>query len=92
MPIEGEGPREWTEQLDRELKWLYHENNVPTGQLNLYSDKLRLFTAKFNSIIKNEENQFTPNEVMRRLIILRKSGRLGALREKPARTNRGKST
>ncbi len=92
LPVEGEGPREWTEQLDRELKWLYHENNIPTGQLNIDSDKLRLFAAKFNSIIKNEENQFTPNEVMRRLIILRKSGRLGALREKPARTNRGKST
>ncbi|MBA7626318.1 hypothetical protein ES703_33764 [subsurface metagenome] len=91
LPIEGEGPREWTEQLVQELKWLYHENNVPTGQLNQDSDKLRLFTAKFNSIIKNEENQFTPNEVMRRLIILRKSGRLGALREKPVRTNRGKS-
>jgi len=90
LPIEGEGPREWTEQLDQELKWLYHENNVPTGQLNLYSDKLRLFTAKFNSVIKNEENQFTPNEVIRRLIILRKTGRLGALREKPVLTNRGK--
>ena len=91
LPVEGEGPREWTEQLDRELKWLYHENNVPTGQLTLDSNKLRLFTAKFNSIIKNEENQFTPNEVMRRLIMLRKSGRLGALRGKLFRTNRGKS-
>lgn len=91
LPIEGEGPREWTEQLCRELKWLYHENGVPTGQLNIDSDKLRLFTAKFNSIIKNEENQFTPNEVMRRLIILRKSGRLGALREKLVHTNGGKS-
>ena len=91
LPIEGEGPREWTEQLVQELKWLYHENNVPTGQLNQDGDKLRLFAAKFNSIIKNEENQFTPSEVMRRLIILRKSGRLGALRKKPVRTNRVKS-
>jgi len=91
LPIEGEGPREWTEHLVQELKWLYHENKVPTGQLNTDNDKLRLFTAKFNSIIKNEDNQFAPSEVMRRLIILRKSGRLGALREKPVQTNRGKT-
>ena len=91
FPVEGEGPREWTENLDRELKWLYHENNIPSGQLSLDKNELTLFAAKFNSIIKNEENQFIPNEVMRRLIMLRKSGRLGALRGKPVRTNRGKS-
>jgi hypothetical protein len=86
LPVEGEGPREWTEQIDRELKWLYHENNVPTGQLNLDRDKLILFAAKVNSIIKNEDDQFTPSEVMRRLIMLRKSGRLGALRNKRVRS------
>jgi len=89
--IEGEGPKEWTEQMDRELKWLYHENNIPTGQLNVDEDKLTLFTAKFNSIMTEEENQFTPNEVMKRLIRLRKSGRLGALGAKKAPRKRGKS-
>ena len=92
LPIEGEGPKEWTEQMDRELKWLYHENNIPTGQLRVDEHNLALFTAKFNSIMANGENQFTPGEVMNRLIRLRKSGRLGALREKAVRTNRGKST
>ncbi len=90
--IEGEGPKEWTEQMDRELKWLYHENNIPTGQLNVDEDKLALFTAKFNSIMTEEENQFTPNEVMKRLIRLRKSRRLGALRAKKASRKRGKSS
>ena len=77
--------------MDRELKWLYHENNIPTGQLNVDEDKLALFTAKFNSIMTEEENQFTPNEVMKRLIRLRKSGRLGALGAKKAPRKRGKS-
>lgn len=85
LPVEGEGPREWTEHLDHELKWLYHENNVPTGQLNLDRDMLAIFTAKFNSIIKNHENQFTQSEIMRRLIMLRKSGRLGPLQLRQTR-------
>lgn len=91
LPIEGEGPREWTEQLDTELKWLYHENNVPTGQLNLDNYELTMFTAKFNAIIENEENQFTATEILRRLIRLRKSSRLGPLREKKSKTKRSKS-
>lgn len=89
--IEGEGPKEWTEQMDRELKWLYHENNIPTGQLNVDEDKLALFTAKFNSIMANGENQFSPNEIMKRLIRLRKSARLGPLRAKKAPRKRSKS-
>ena len=80
LPIEGEGPKEWTEQMDRELKWIYHENNIPTGQLNVDQHELALFTAKFNSIMANEQSQFTPNEVMKRLIRLRKSAKLGHLR------------
>jgi len=90
LPIEGEGPREWTEQLDRELKWLYHENNVPTGKLNSDDYKLTIFATKFNSIIGNEENQFTTKEILRRLIQLRKSSRLGALRGKKGKTKRSK--
>ena len=89
--IEGEGLKEWTEQMDRELKWLYHENNIPTGQLSVDEDKLALFTAKFNSIMANGENQFSPNEIMKRLIRLRKSARLGPLRAKKAPRKRGKS-
>lgn len=80
-PIEGEGPRQWSPHLDYELKWLYHENGVPSGQLSQDKDKLLLFAAKFNSIVKSIETPFTPSEVLRRLIILRKSGKLEALRE-----------
>ncbi|MHC4559517.1 MAG: DNA-methyltransferase [Planctomycetota bacterium] len=89
LPIEGEGPKEWTEHMDLELKWLYHENNVPTGQLSVDEGKLALFTAKFNSIMANGENQFIPNEVMKRLIRLRKSGKLGPLREERVPSSRG---
>jgi len=92
LPIEGEGPKEWTEQMDRELKWLYHENNIPSGQLSVDEYKLAIFTAKFNSIMANGENQFTPNEVMKRLIRLRKSGRLGPLRSKHTQANKVKSS
>ena len=92
LPVEGEGPREWTDYMDRELKWLYHENNVPTGQLSVEEHKLALFTAKFNSIMANEENHFTPNEIMKRLIRLRKSGKLGPLHLKKARTSKAKSS
>ena len=92
LPVEGEGPREWTDYMDRELKWLYHENNVPTGQLSVDEHKLVLFTAKFNSIIANEENHFTPNEVMKRLIRLRKSSKLGPLHQKKVRTSKAKSS
>jgi len=82
LPIEGEGPKEWTDDLDRELKWLYHENNVPTGQLTLENQKLVVFTTKFNSIVRKTGNQFTPNEILKRLIRIRKSGNLGPLRAK----------
>jgi DNA modification methylase len=91
LPIEGEGPKEWTEQMDRELKWLYHENNIPTGQLRVDEHNLALFTAKFNSIMANGENQFTPSEVMNRLIRLRKSARLGPLQRKKVQSNKVKS-
>ncbi|MHC4238378.1 MAG: DNA-methyltransferase [Planctomycetota bacterium] len=90
LPIEGEGPREWTEQMDRELKWLYHENNVPSGQLSLDSEQLTLFAGKFNALIANEHSQFTPSEVLKRLIRLRKTGKLGALRERKARLREDK--
>ncbi len=92
LPIEGEGPKEWTDQMDRELKWLYHENNIPSGQLSVDEYKLAIFTAKFNSIMANGENQFTPNEIMKRLIRLRKSARLGPLRGKQVQANKAKSS
>ena len=91
LPIEGEGPKEWTEQMDRELKWLYHENNVPTGQLSVDEHKLALFTGKFNSVMANQGDHFTPREIMGRLIRLRKSGKLGPLLRKQARSNKVKS-
>ena len=79
-PIEGEGQRQWNPDLDHELKFLYHENNVPSGQLSQDKNELLLFATKFNSIFKKTEEPFTPNEILRRLIILRKSGKLGPLR------------
>lgn len=77
--IEGEGAKNWTEEMDLELKWLYHENGIPTGQLNKDDLELSIFTAKFNSIMHDTEHQFAPNEIMNRLIRVRKSGKLGAL-------------
>ncbi len=96
-PIEGEGQREWSDYLDRELKWLYHENNIPSGQLSVEKDRLVLFASKFNSIIKNTKNPFTPKEVLRRVIQLRKSGKLGPLHihtipKKSKKPNSGKTS
>jgi site-specific DNA-methyltransferase (adenine-specific) len=79
LPIEGEGEKNWTEDMDRELKWLYHENDLPTGQLAVDQEKLNVFAAKFNSLMGYKEYLFNPSEVMHRLIRLRKNGQLGPL-------------
>jgi hypothetical protein len=79
LPVEGEGRPKWPEHADKELKWLYHENKVPDGQLRKDRVLLSLFTAKLNErLMKNY--LYTPVEVADRLERLRKSGKLGSLR------------
>jgi site-specific DNA-methyltransferase (adenine-specific) len=85
--IEGEGPLKWTEQMEKELKWLYHENKVPTEQLEDNDYLLELFTEKFNSRIGNKSNRVDQKEICKRLRKLRKSGKLGALRGERVRAN-----
>ena len=85
LPVEGEGLPKWPIHAERELKWLYHENKVPDGQLRKNKALLTLFTTKLNERLKKVQ-QYTPNEVTDRLEKLRKSGKLGALREERIRT------
>ena len=73
------GKRDWTAHLLDELKWLYHENKITTEQLANDSNLLALFTLKFNNRIARETGKFQPKEIMKKLITLRKSGRLGPL-------------
>ena len=90
LPVEGEGFAKWPEHADRELKWLYHENKVPDGQLRKNKMLLSIFTAKLNERLKKVQ-LYTPDEIINRLEILRKAGKLGALREERIRMNEGKS-
>jgi len=85
LPIEGEGKRAWTEHLNAELKWLYHENKVPTEQLFDEPVLLGLFTEKFNRRIGETKSPFQPTEVKKHLTILRKNAKLGPLRGFPVR-------
>jgi hypothetical protein len=80
LPVEGEGLPKWPEHADKELKWLYHENKVPDGQLRKNKVLLTLFTTKLNNRLKKIQ-LYTPDEVTDRLEKLRKAGKLGALRE-----------
>jgi len=80
LAIEGEGKPKWNEQLEAELKWLYHENKVPTEQLEDESILLTLFAEKFNARISTNGIPLSVKEIKKRLIKLRKSGKLGALR------------
>ncbi len=80
FPVEGEAGPTWTARLEAELKWLYHENKVPTEQLGNDSDLLALFTAKFNQRVGTRANFFSPQQVIKHLILMRKSGKLGPLR------------
>ena len=89
IQIEGEGKRDWTPHLLDELKWLYHENKITTEQLANDSDLLTLFTLKYNNRINRETDKYQPEEIVKRLTNLRKSGRLGPLgvRMRPINNN-----
>ena len=88
LPVEGEGLPKWPEHADRELIWLYHENKVPDGQFRKNKMLLTLFTTKLNNRLK-KVRQYTPDEVTDRLEKLRKTGKLGALREERVSSSRG---
>jgi site-specific DNA-methyltransferase (adenine-specific) len=79
-PVEGEGKRQWSDHLDAELKWLYHENKIPSERLTDDPYLLSLFTDKLNNRIREYRNPFQPPEVKKHLIQLRKSAKLGPLR------------
>jgi DNA modification methylase len=80
LPIEGEGTREWNEHLDAELKWLYHENKIPSERLVEDPYLLSLFTDKFNKRIGEYRNPFQPLEVQKHLVQLIKNAKLWPLR------------
>lgn len=84
-PVEGEAPAKWNKHFDLELKWLYHENKVPTEQL--FKDKflLALFTTKFNQRIHITHNYYDPDDIKARLTYLRKSAKLGPLENHPSK-------
>ncbi|MBW8001175.1 MAG: site-specific DNA-methyltransferase [Planctomycetes bacterium] len=86
--VEGEERKPWTEQMDKELKWLYHENKTPTDQLDEDDYLLTLFTEKFNLRMGNNGNKVSQKQLMKRLVRLRKSGKLGALRGEHIRLNK----
>ncbi|MFH1370790.1 MAG: site-specific DNA-methyltransferase [Planctomycetota bacterium] len=79
-PIEGEGERKWSEHLDAELKWLYHENKIPSDRLATDPYLISLFTNKFNKRIGEYRNPFLPKDIQKHLVQLRKSAKLGPLR------------
>ena len=74
--VEGEGRLEWTEGLDNELKWFYHENKITTEELIKNEGLLSIFTYKFNRRMKRV---YRPEDITERLVYLRKSGKLGPL-------------
>jgi len=83
LPVEGEGLQRWPEHADRELKWLYHESKVPDGKLRKNKMLLSMFTAQLNERLKKTQH-YTQDDIIDRLEILRKAGKLGALREERA--------
>ena len=85
LPVEGEGLPKWPEHADRELKWLYHENKVPDGQLSKNKILLSIFATKLNERLKKIYH-YTPDEIIDRLEKLRKAGKLGGLREERVRS------
>ncbi len=85
--VEGETKRNWTEHLNQELKWLYHENKLPTEQLQDEQALKIIFTEKFNKRIGETRHPFQPDEVMKHLVQLRKSAKLGPLRGQPILKN-----
>jgi DNA modification methylase len=83
MPVEGEGDRRFTEYMEKELKWLYHENKVPVEQLEADSELKILFTEKFNQRMSDGCCPLTVEELMRNLARLHKDATLGPLRGQP---------
>jgi len=81
--VEGEGKKNWTPEMDKELKWLYHENKVPTEQLEDEPILLTLFAEKFNKRVGTTKNPFQPKQIIKHLIQMRKSAKLGPLRGHP---------
>jgi len=81
--IEGEGKTKWNEHLEAELKWLYHENKVPTEQLEDEPVLLTLFAEKFNKRVGTPQSPFQPKQIIKHLIQMRKSAKLGPLRGHP---------
>ena len=92
LAVEGEGAQKWNEHFEAELKWLYHENKVPTEQLIEEPALLALFTKKFNKRIGAAQNPFQPKQVMKHLIQMRKSAKLGPLRGHPISRKSQKSS
>lgn len=86
LPVEGEGLPKWPEHADRELKWLYHENKVTDGKLRKDKMLLSLFTTKLNDRLR-KIHHYTPDEIIDRLEILRKAGKLGPLRGESSMAN-----
>ncbi len=80
LPVEGEDERKWNDHLDAELKWLYHENKVPSERLIEDAYLLSLFTEKFNKRTGERRNPFQPREIREHLVKLRRSAKLGPLR------------
>jgi len=83
LAVEGEVKPKWNERLEAELKWLYHENKVPTEQLGEDPILLDLFANKFNQRAGTTLNPFPPKQIMRHLTQMRKSAKLGPLRGHP---------
>jgi len=82
-PQAGSSKARWTEHLESELKWLYHENKLPVEQLVDNLALLMLFTDKFNKRVGKTEDLFDSKQLKQHLIQLAKSGKLGPLRGEP---------
>ena len=91
LPVEGEGARKWTEQMERELRKVYHETKVSTEKLSEEREVLVSLTARFNRQIREIKYPFQPVQVIRHLIQMRKSGKLGPLRTKRRGTKEQKA-
>ncbi len=78
LPVEGEGRPQWPDHADDELRWLYQENKLPVEQLSKHPMLLALFTSKLNSRL-DKIQLHTPAEVLSRLRLLDRSGRLTPL-------------
>jgi site-specific DNA-methyltransferase (adenine-specific) len=92
-PVEGEANSRWTESEQAQLKWLYHETNLPADQLVSNPDLLTLFTLQFSSRIGHKPVAFTTEEVARQLLNMRRSSKLGPLRIRPgAETRKGRKS